>query len=693
MKRRAFSFFLCVLVTSGAFWTGLFTLGRWDDLWSGGNYYQSASLWAPLNRYSSLLEEALSLTYTKQWEGDLLYTEQERLESITASLTPASTYFRYQVHDQSGRLIMDNLNGQLLERTATGVQQRRLIFSHGEELRREDYWRIDPETDIATAFMVYTRDGFVPTDPAEALDTFNRYGYHFYSDREDYSYDADYDQRVQQADLVMDFGVVPEIGPQIKDDFFYAEQEYYHVQQWLPAAGVAAGLLSLAALWLLSRLCRRAGRDRETGALTLSWQDRVPLELYLAADFFLYALLLSAGDTAAYNLNTYGNPASYVGVALFSSLGVAVALLLLETLSVRVKSRTLLHNTYCARLWNKLREAFSNWPMVSRAVILFLLYLLGTLITSLTLVLIPFFQGFVLWHICRYVKQWKAIQAGTARMVQGEPEFAIDTRKLYPDLREHAQQLNDLGAGMARAVEERIRGERFKAELITNVSHDLKTPLTSIINYVDLLKKAGISDQAALEYLEVLDRKSQRLKKLTEDLVEASKASTGSLTVVKDKLGFTQLLSQALGEYEEKLSQASLETVWAMPDHELYVEADGRHLWRVIDNLLGNCAKYAMPGTRVYIDVKAWDDQVCLSIKNISRNALNIPAQQLTERFVRGEESRTTEGSGLGLSIAQSLTELQGGKFRIDIDGDLFKAVVTFPEYHEPIPLPEGGTL
>ena len=310
--------------------------------------------------------------------------------------------------------------------------------------------------------------------------------------------------------------------------------------------------------------------------------------------------------------------------------------------------------------------------------------------TGLTIFLIPVYQGFVLWALCRWVRQWRTIREATGEIVGGKPETHIDTDGMYRDLREHAGQLNDLGAAISSAVEERLRSERFKAELITNVSHDLKTPLTSIINYVDLLKKEEIQAPKAREYIEVLDRKSQRLKKLTEDLVEASKASTGSLSVVRERLGFTQLLDQALGEYQEKFEASGLSPVLTTPDHELYVEADGRHLWRIIDNLLGNCVKYAMPGTRVYLDVKAWDGNVCLSVKNVSKDPLNVPAEQLMERFVRGDVSRSAEGSGLGLSIARSLTELQGGVFRLDIDGDLFKAVVTFPECRDREPQAEG---
>ena len=228
-------------------------------------------------------------------------------------------------------------------------------------------------------------------------------------------------------------------------------------------------------------------------------------------------------------------------------------------------------------------------------------------------------------------------------------------------------------------MEERLKSERFKAELITNVSHDLKTPLTSIINYVDLLKKEEVQETKAREYIEVLDRKSQRLKKLTEDLVEASKAATGALTVNRERLGFTQLLDQALGEYGEKFEKSGLTPVLTTPDHELYVEADGRHLWRVLDNLLGNCVKYAMPGTRVYLDVKSWDGKVTLAGKNISRDPLNVPAEQLMERFVRGDESRTDGGSGLGPTIARTFTEACGGAFSVQTQADLFTAAVSFP--------------
>ena len=361
--------------------------------------------------------------------------------------------------------------------------------------------------------------------------------------------------------------------------------------------------------------------------------------------------------------------------------------------ATRFKTHTLFRNTviwivlkWCGRLFLKLGSwwsvTFGNWNMTQRTICLFLAYLIGTALTGATVILIPFYQGAVLFLICQWVEQWHKLRQGTEAIVGGAPETVIDTSgmKRFADLRTHAEQLNDLGSAINTAVDERIKSERMKAELITNVSHDLKTPLTSIINYVDLLKKEDIQGEKAREYIEVLDRKSQRLKKLTEDLVEASKASTGTLPVNTERLGVVQLINQAIGEYSEKLESAQLQLVTSMTEEEVYVSADGRHFWRILDNLMGNCVKYAMPATRVYLDLVAWDGWVTLSLKNISASQLNIPAEQLMERFVRGDESRTSEGSGLGLSIARSLTELQGGVFRLEVDGDLFKAVVSFPQ-------------
>ena len=238
--------------------------------------------------------------------------------------------------------------------------------------------------------------------------------------------------------------------------------------------------------------------------------------------------------------------------------------------------------------------------------------------------------------------------------------------------------VNDIAGGLSNAIEENLKSERLKTELITNVSHDLKTPLTSIINYVDLLKKENVQDEKIKEYIRIIDEKSMRLKKLTEDLVEASKASSGNIKLQLEKIDVKQIIQQITGEFEDKFEKNNLEIITTFPKEEANIKADGRYLSRVLENLCSNISKYTMSNTRVYIDVIKENSNIKIQFKNISKEKLNISADELMQRFVRGDSSRNTEGSGLGLSIAQSLTELQHGKFELILDGDLFKTVITF---------------
>lgn len=280
--------------------------------------------------------------------------------------------------------------------------------------------------------------------------------------------------------------------------------------------------------------------------------------------------------------------------------------------------------------------------------------------------------------IAEGVQRQKLLE-GVEAMKTGTEETRIPTERLFRDNRQMAEAVNELGEGLRSAVQEQMKSERMKADLITNVSHDLKTPLTSIINYVDLMKREPIHNAKAEEYLGVLDQKSQRLKQLTEDLVEASRASSGNVTLQITRIDLKELLMQTSGEFEERFASRGLRFVADYPQEPLFVKADGRRLWRIIENLYRNVEKYAMPHTRVYLDVRRDGDEAVISMKNISEQPLNISAEELTERFTRGDESRTTEGSGLGLAIAKDLTELQNGRFEIYLDGDLFKVTVAFP--------------
>lgn len=277
------------------------------------------------------------------------------------------------------------------------------------------------------------------------------------------------------------------------------------------------------------------------------------------------------------------------------------------------------------------------------------------------------------------LSQLSRLIEGAKHLSEGDLSYKIDTAHLHGPFRRNADMLNRISSGCAVEVERRMKSEHLKTELLTNVSHDIKTPLTSIINYVDLLKKTDPQPKEAREYADVLERQSNRLKKLLEDLIEASKASTGNITVELAPTDAAELLRQAVGEYSERLTAQSLETVLRIGGESCTITADGRLLWRVFDNLLGNVVKYAMPGTRVYLDLTEQGGQSSIVVKNISREALNIDTDELMERFVRGDASRATEGSGLGLSIARSLTECMGGRFELSVDGDLFKVTLRFP--------------
>lgn len=274
--------------------------------------------------------------------------------------------------------------------------------------------------------------------------------------------------------------------------------------------------------------------------------------------------------------------------------------------------------------------------------------------------------------------QMKELQKGSKRIADGDLTQPIDTKYLKWEFKKHGENLNSVSESISRAVDKQLKSERFKTELITNVSHDIKTPLTSIINYVDLIKKEEITDETLLEYVDVLDRQSARLKKLIEDLMEASKASTGNLPVQFEECDIEVLLTQLIGEFEDKLVANELELIVDKPETPVKIKADGKHMWRVLDNLMNNTCKYAQPHTRVYVSLKQERQIATIIFKNISKAALNIPSDELMERFVRGDSSRNTEGSGLGLSIAQSLTELMNGNMKLDIDGDLFKVTLKF---------------
>lgn len=441
-------------------------------------------------------------------------------------------------------------------------------------------------------------------------------------------------------------------------------------------------------------LLSAAGHHGETGEIRPSFIDKIPFDLYTALTVFAGIFLIAAMAEVSYS-----NTAMLV-VVLIAALGVIAALISLlwcMSLAVRIKLGTTIKSciiyrvgAWCLRLIKKVFYTFKDGlkaiPMFPRAVlviaaILFVEFLwIAIAGTSPGKQLFGWFierAVLVLATLYALLSMKQLLEAGQ-RIAKGELDCKVDTSKLRGPFKEHGEDLNSITDGMNRAVGERMKSERFRTELITNVSHDIKTPLTSIINYVDLLEKEQPENEKMREYLEVLDRQSAKLKKLIDDLLEASKASSGSLSVNLTECELGILLDQMAGEYSEKLSAAGLELILTKPEESVKIMADGRHMWRIFDNLLNNICKYAQRGTRVYLDLTADALKAVVTFRNISATRLNISGDELTERFVRGDSSRNTEGSGLGLSIAQSLAQLQKGALDITVDGDLFKVVLRF---------------
>ncbi len=432
-------------------------------------------------------------------------------------------------------------------------------------------------------------------------------------------------------------------------------------------------------------LMNAAGHRRDTEEIVTTWIDRMPLDVYLGFAFLVYEFLILGLREASYYSDF---PSAMMFLVLLIVAG-WVTLLNLLTFAVRVKSGKWWCNTV---VWSVGRVIWQIGKTIVCNIELLWKAILAIVLLSMVEFYVVSWDGVgritMFWLIEKIIfvplflmsiVQMQKLKTGAEHMAEGDLEHRIDTEKMFWEFRWHGEALNDISAGISRAVDERMKSERFKTELITNVSHDIKTPLTSIINYVDLLEKEDLQNEKAVEYLEVLDRQSARLKRLIEDLMEASKASTGNLAVYLERLEAGITLVQIVGEFEEKMQAANLELVIERSQEPVYIQADSKHFWRVVDNLMNNICKYAQPGTRVYVNLEQKETTAVLSLRNTSKYPLNISSEELMERFVRGDSSRNTEGSGLGLSIAQSLMELMGGTFALVVDGDLFKVVLELP--------------
>lgn len=441
-------------------------------------------------------------------------------------------------------------------------------------------------------------------------------------------------------------------------------------------------------------LCASAGRG-ENGSIKLNFFDKIPFDLILLLNFMLSMFLLYLTEMN-YGLIYYVHYAFFFFSTVILYFAFFISFLSFVT---RIKAKTLLKNTviyfflafvfkYIKKFFGSLFYILKNLSIVKKTVLaaaatvliiffsaivsLGIFNSIGFLVFVMLMIIALMLFAAIYFSICL-----KNIKIGGKLMAQGNFDIKINSERMPGEFKEFCDYLNNINYTVQNAVNEKMKSEHLKTELITNVSHDIKTPLTSIINYVDLIKKENTDNEKIKEYTSVLDRQSKRLKKLIVDLVEASKASTGNIKVEFSECEVGVLLNQTLGEFSEKFKEAGLTPVLKIPEKPVKIMADGRYLWRVFENLTSNICKYSLKNTRVYLEVIE-EDKIYITFKNISAQKLDIPESELTERFVRGDSSRNTEGSGLGLSIAKSLTELQNGKLTVKTDGDLFKAILEF---------------
>ena len=428
------------------------------------------------------------------------------------------------------------------------------------------------------------------------------------------------------------------------------------------------------------------GRTRKQEGIKLNWYDKILVEIAAFISMFIGAIgaCFTISVSGMNTMTSFVLGISVICVGIF--IMYLACILFFETVVKRLKTHTFIKTTFIYWIYDKIRGFLKDIKITKKLVLYFILFILANLV-CFGILWSNGFPGFVLTvllygvtysFLSKRIKSYAKISETVHELYNGNTEIEIDENQMVKEMQETAKEINDIAGGLSNAIEEKLKSERLKTELITNVSHDIKTPLTSIINYVDLLKKENIQGEKAIEYLNILDSKSQRLKKLTEDLVEASKASSGAIKLNMERLNVNELIKQVSGEFEDKFKVHNLEEIIAFPENDVYINADSRYMYRVLENMYSNISKYAMEGTRVYTDILQKDNTISIELKNVSKQKLNISVDELMQRFVRGEASRNTEGSGLGLSIARSLTELQGGQFNIYLDGDLFKVTLEF---------------
>ena len=570
-----------------------------------------------------------------------------------------SNYPEYYTKSNLQFLIVD-IDGTML----TNISNIENVEDVSTNIKNEDYYYIlkenEKETNVNIASLI-NRGKIIHRENTEGIKEF-----YVYTDLDSI---ADYFNQQKEYE---------EINKSKVNDFVVTTTPYA-----IPTLVLSMILALLIAIYLLFSIGYKKGYE----GIYLSYLDKIPLEIFWGLGLAIFAILMGILDGVYSHSSMIRIIFSIIICSTIYTLVIAIGVSTLK----RIKSKTILKNTltykFFKSIFKPLNEFILNMNTTYKIVSFSIgCTICGGILLAITVASRSGFMAFIsfivfltmIYYIIKKSLEYIKLKKQLKNIYEGKISIKLNSNEFNGEFKEIANYLNDISSGFSNAIEESLKTERLKTELITNVSHDIKTPLTSIINYVDLLKKEELNNAKATEYLDILENKSNRLKKLTEDLIEASKATSGNIKLSTQDINVVELISQLNAEFEEKFKLKNLELITSIPDEEFVINADGKYMYRIFENLYSNITKYALTNSRVYLDMKKEGDIVNIQLKNISDDKLNISADELMERFTRGDIARTTEGSGLGISIAKSLTELQGGRFSIILDGDLFKVVLEF---------------
>ena len=649
-----------------------------------------------------IILNACSLIYYAENESDFLnyngYVESERfvyqyLANIQRAIQIAENEKEYIKKNSKIKTesVMYEDNTLTLTQVETDKERSEIQYNF-YSIRNYDVLLISPDGDIITNV-----ERTINTDTREKIEKYilSKKYYWKYDKKdvetniENMSYEKHYYDGIE---YIIDSGY--EVYTAVKDEnnneFYAFNMVYEFVSKTYETAPSIIIVSSILLIIICAYIIISIGHKEKVEGIYTNSLDKIPYEIVgfvsiclLTAEIFalgtFFAIINNITTKMMINTSIIGSIC--MGIIIYITLAITGV-----TTIRRIKAHIFWKNTIIYKIIEfVLNGLFTDLSRTAKLVIQYGGFIWISIILILIIreapifiLLLLVFWYYVFKKILNYNLQLGKIREQIKNMYNGNKGEKLDEETFTKELKQVAIELNDISGGLTNAIDEAMKSERLKTELITNVSHDIKTPLTSIINYVDLMKQEEIENEKVKEYLEVLDNKSQRLKKLTEDLVEASKASSGNIKLTMERLNLKELIKQVSGEFEDKFEKRGLEIIEDLPEQDVFIEADSRYMYRVMENMYVNISKYALENSRVYIDIERKGDTARISLKNISQDQLNISVDELMQRFVRGDSSRTTEGSGLGISIAKSLTELQKGKFNIYLDGDLFKVVIEF---------------